>query len=50
MHVFITACVVLFPVLEWDNIHRVLVLLCIETDHLMTFFIAELHFRCPKSR
>ena len=50
MHVITTASVFPFPVLESDNTHLALVLLCIRTHHLKTVFITELHFRCFKSR
>ena len=50
MHVITTASVLPFLVLEWDNTHLALVLLCIRAHHLKTAFITELHFRCFKSR
>ena len=46
MHFVTTASVLLFLVLEWDNTHLALVLLCVRTHHLKTAFITELHFRC----
>ena len=50
MHFVTTASVLPFLVLEWDDTHLALVLLCIRTHHLKTAFITELHFRCFKSR
>ena len=45
MHLFIIASVLPFPVLEWDNAHLVLILLCTRTYRVIAFFITELHFR-----
>ena len=50
MHFVTTASVLRFLVLEWDNTHLALVLLCIRTHHLRTAFIIEPHFRCFTSR